>query len=246
MGGGRCDCIEQTGGVAWAEQKGIAYFDTVDQLAAHVDAFAILAPSTPETHVKLCEQALPYGKPTFVDKTFAPDAATAELIYALADRFGTPIQSTSALRSTNIQQVVAQLDEPPISLAQWAGGASFEEYGVHPVELAVSCLGHEAERLTIGGRDPHTTLMIEFSGGRVATIDFNAAEYVPFYVVLTTARESRPLAVADATLFIDAAAAILDFFEAGDALVPKEQTMAIMRILDAAQDPAARAGWVPI
>ncbi len=226
--------------------KGVPYVDTVHHLAQQVDAFAVLAPSTPETHLGLCEQVLPYAKPTFVDKTFASNAATAEQIFAMADKFAAPVQTTSALRTTNVQAEVSRLQQPLTSMAVWAGGASFGEYGIHPVELVVSCLGHVVRRMTVAGVDPHTTLVIEFEQGRMATIDFNAAEHVPFYAVLTTGSGAQPVAVDDSTLFVDAMAAILDFFEAGRSLVPRAQTLSIMRILDAARQARAREAWVDI
>jgi hypothetical protein len=233
-------------GRVWAGRNDVAYYDSVAELAADVDVFAVLAPSTPETHLGLCEQVFPCGKTTFVDKTFAPDATTAQRLFTLADEFGVAVQTTSALRTTNVQAEVVNLSEPLVSLSQWAGGASFAEYGVHPVELAVSCLGPDAQRLVIAGPPQQPTVVIEFSDSRVATIDFNSAEYVPFVTMLTTARSSRQVIVDDSKLFVDAAAAILDFFEAGRALIPRAETLTVMRILDAAKNPAARAGWVRI
>lgn len=238
--------LQAEGGKAWADEKGVAYYDSIDALAAEVDVFAVLAPSTPDTHLGLCEQVLPHGKPAFVDKTFAPDTATAEQIFALADQHNAAIQTTSALRTTNVQAEVAQMDTLLVSVAQWAGGASFEEYGIHPVELAVSCLGLNPTRLTICGAEHHPTFTIEFTDGRVATIDFNAREYVPFAAVLTSDKSCKVLVVDDSKLFVDAAAAILDFYDAGEALVPRDETLAVMRVLEAARNPAARAGWVPV
>ncbi|TWT41405.1 Gfo/Idh/MocA family protein [Botrimarina hoheduenensis] len=228
----------------WCHAKQVEWFESVDALAAEVDVFAILAPSTPETHWRLCERVLPHGKPTFVDKTFAPDIATAEKIFALADQHGVAVQTTSALRTTNVQAEVAKLTEPLVNLSQWAGGASFAEYGIHPVELAVSCLGPEAQRVYVTGADRHPTIVIDFSGGRVATIDFNAGEWTPFDTVLTTAKGSKPVTVVDTTLFVDAARAILDFFDAalrGDGpLIDRAETFAVMRILEGVASPAAR------
>ncbi len=238
--------LQAATGRSWAEEKGVAYHETIEALAAEVDCFAVLAPSTPETHLALCEQVLPHGKPTFVDKTFAPDPATGDRIFAIADEHSTPIQTTSALRTTNVQAEVAKMDELLVSLAQWAGGASFEEYGIHPVELAVSCLGLAPERLTMAGAEHHPTIVIEFSDDRIATIDFNAAEYVPFAAVVTGDRSCKVMVVDDSRLFVDAAGAILDFYDAGEALVPREETRAILRVLQAAKNPAAREGWVAI
>lgn len=233
-------------GAAWASEKGVAYFDTVADLATVVDAFAILAPSTPETHEALAAQVLPHSKTTFIDKTFAPDTAAAARIFALADANRVAVQSTSALRTTAIQTQLDELEGPLVNLGVWAGGASFAEYGVHPVEIAVSCLGPEVERLTVAGAELHPTIAIEFSRGRVATIDFNAGEYAPFVAMLTTERWSRHVVVDDKRLFIDAAAAILDFFDAGQPLFPREETLAVMRVLEAAELPAARDGWVAV
>ncbi|MEN0111614.1 MAG: Gfo/Idh/MocA family oxidoreductase [Planctomycetota bacterium] len=241
-----CTALQAERGQKWAAEKEVAWFESIDALAAEVDCFAVLAPGTPETHLGLCEAALPHGKPTFVDKTFAPDVATAEKIFALADEHGAPTQTTSALRTTNVQREVAQMDELLVSVAQWAGGASFEEYGIHPVELAVSCLGLAPERLTICGAEHHPTLAIAFTEGRTATIDFNAREYVPFAAVLTSDKTSKAIVVDDSKLFVDAAAAILDFFDAGEAIVPRDETMAVLRVLEAARNPAARDGWVAV
>lgn len=233
-------------GAEWARKKDVPFFDTVDQLAGEVDAFAILAPSTPHTHLTLCQQVLPHGKPTFVDKVFAPNTRIAQQIFELADQCGAAIQTTSALRTTNIQRAVGELASPLVSLAQWAGGASLEEYGIHPIELAISCMGPEVVRVGVAGAADHPTIVLEFSAGRVATIDFNAREHVPFLTSLTTAKQTVSLPVEDATLFIDAMAAILDFFDAGVPLVPREETVTIMRVLDAVQDSRVRSDWITL
>src|SRR5688572_29268315 len=71
---------------AWAAKNDLPYFDDPGALDKAVDVYAVLAPSTPDTHEKLCARILPFGKTTFVDKTFAPDVATAARIFALADQ----------------------------------------------------------------------------------------------------------------------------------------------------------------
>src|SRR5690349_20236031 len=71
---------------AWAAKNNLEYHESAATLDKATDVYAILAPSTPGTHEALCGQILPFGKTTFVDKTFAPDAAAAQRIFALADR----------------------------------------------------------------------------------------------------------------------------------------------------------------
>jgi predicted dehydrogenase len=72
------------------------------QLNERVDCYMVLAPSNPEKHVELCQRVFQFGKPTYVDKTFAPDLATAKTIFELADKHGVAVQTTSALRYTNV------------------------------------------------------------------------------------------------------------------------------------------------
>src|SRR4051812_15737944 len=140
-----CFALDQDNGKAWAAHNDVPSFSTVDQLNNSVDAFMILAPSNPELHLKLAEMVFPFGKPTYVDKTFAPDLATAEKIFALADQHRTAIQTTSALRYTNVQEHLrAAGGEKVQHMITWGGGSSFAEYAIHPVELLISVMGAEA------------------------------------------------------------------------------------------------------
>ncbi|MGL4515007.1 MAG: Gfo/Idh/MocA family protein [Lacipirellulaceae bacterium] len=230
----------------WCADNGVPFVERIEDLAGEVDGVAILAPSNPETHEALCERVFPLGVPTFVDKTFAPDLATAQRLFQLADQHGVATQTTSALRTTNVQAEAAALERPLRNMAVWAGGASIGEYGIHPVELLVSVLGHQVERVTMTGPENHPTVVLGFHDDRVATIDFNAGEHVPFVAVLTTDAAAKWVVVDDTKLFVDAAAAILDFLDAGEALVPRDETLAIMRVLDALKTPACRDGWVSL
>src|SRR3954454_21174452 len=64
-----CWAMDAEGGRAWAGRNGVEYFGRPEELDARVDGFMILAPSNPETHLDLCRRFLPFGKPTYVDKT---------------------------------------------------------------------------------------------------------------------------------------------------------------------------------
>ena len=91
-------------GAEWARDKVVEYYESIDALADQVDYFAILAPSTPNTHLGLCKQAFRHGKITFVDKIFAPDISTAERIFALADEAGVAVYTSSALARRTFKQ----------------------------------------------------------------------------------------------------------------------------------------------
>src|SRR5687768_14940894 len=62
---------------AWAEKNRVPFFENDAALDAAVDFFMVLAPANPELHLDLCRRIFPFRKPVYVDKTFAPDHATA-------------------------------------------------------------------------------------------------------------------------------------------------------------------------
>jgi hypothetical protein len=229
---------------AWAQKNNVEYFESPADLDKVADAYAILAPSTPKTHEPLCDLILPFGKTTFVDKTFAPDAATAERIFKRADQHKVALQTSSALRYTAVQKAVSRDEIRHVVV--WSPGGSYDEYAIHAVETAVSCLGSEAQALMRRGTDAESQLLINFSGGRTAVVNVYVKRKTPYAASLTTAKETRYLEVDTKPLFVDAAAAMLDFFAAGKEQVDRRETMAVMRILDASRNPAALKGFVEV
>ncbi len=238
--------LERAVSLAWAEERDLPYFESVAALNEAAEGFMILAPSNPELHLDLCRETLPLGKPTFVDKTFAPDELTARAIFSLADACNAPIQTTSALRSTAVQAFVRELPTPVQSMTVFSAGTSFEEYGIHPVELVVSCLGHEVERIMRFGPERHPQWLLQFSDDRSAIIDFNPQAELPFSAIVSTQQGHDRIDVDGADLFVDAAASILDFFEAGRSLVDRRESLLVRRILDVAKSPQARGEFVSL
>lgn len=224
----------------WADKNAVTYFDTVKELADVVDNFMVLAPANPELHLEMCEQVLPFGKPSFIDKTFAPNFAVAQQIFDMAAAHNTPIQSTSALRTSNIQEELAKSAESLRSMFITAAGPTFEEYGIHPVELAISCMGPAVESLMCAGSDIHPQFLLLFSDERTAVIDFNTQAELPFTATLLTPSGAEHVAVAGDQLFVKAAASILDFFDAGIAQIDRSETLVIRRILDVVESNPSR------
>ncbi len=238
--------LQREPSIAWAAANNVPWFDDIPALAATADFFLILAPMNAAAHLPLCERLFPFARPTFVDKTFAPDLATARRIFHLAKQHNVPVQTSSALRYTDVQPAARELNPPLRHMVVWAGGATFEEYGVHPVELVISSMGPRATHLMTFGPPDHPRLVLRFDAGRTALIDFVAGVYVPFNTALTNDKGTTFITVDDNKLFLDATAAILDFFEAGKALVDPVETLIIHRILDAAKLDAARGAFVSL
>lgn len=244
---GGCFALEAESGREWAEQNEVPFCESTAELDERCDFFMVLAPSNPELHLELCEMVFPFGKPTYVDKTFAPDIETAEAIFALADEHGVAMQTSSALRYTNVQEEVRALEDETLRhMVTWGGGRSFGEYAIHPVELAVSCLGAEAISLMRRGTGAESQLLIDFSGGRTAVINVYTEAQTPYAASITTAQSTRLIEVETGEIFLNTLRAVLDLFETGRPEVPRAESLTVRRILDAAIRPEALSGFGPL
>lgn len=242
-----CTGMDAAEGRAWAAKNGVAFFEDPATLNEHVDAYMVLAPSNPEVHLELCEKVFPFGKTTYVDKTFAPDLATARRIFELADEHDVPVQTSSALRYTNVQAALAEPEAEAVQhMVAWGGGRSFDEYAIHPTELVISCMGPEAERLMRRGGGDRTQLLVDFPGGRTAVINVYTNAETPFAAAVTTAKATRLIPVDSSRIFVNMAAAILDLFETGKPNIDRRESLTIRRLLDAAADPAAARAFVEL
>ncbi|MCE2438887.1 MAG: hypothetical protein J4F39_05615 [Candidatus Latescibacteria bacterium] len=240
-----CTGMRPRAGRKWAEANGVPWFPDASGLNEAVDCFMVLAPSTPETHLELCKQVFPYGKPTYVDKTFAPDLSTAKRIFALADRHRVPMQTTSALRYTEVQDYVEEVGLGQVRhMVTWGGGRSFGEYAIHPLELAVSCMGPGVRRVMRRGAGKQSQLLLDYTGGRTAVVNVYTGSNTPFAASVTTAKATRHFQVDSSRIFLNTADAVLDLFEAGKPGIDRKESLIIRRILDAAGQKRALSGFV--
>ncbi len=231
---------------AWADQNGLAYFDTVEQLDAEVDCYMVLAPSNPEVHLQLCEQVFPCGKPTYVDKTFAPDLPTAKQIFALADTHGVAVQTSSVLRYTNIQDTVRADGSAVQHVVAWGSGASLEEYAIHPLEITISCMGAKVTRLMRRGTEQFTQLLLDFENGRTAVVNVYLNHPTAYAATVTTEAATHHVIVEAAAMWHQALDAILNFLDAGEANIDRAETLALMAARDAALGDAPDGVWVDL
>src|SRR6185436_5893491 len=148
---------------------------------------------------------------------------------------------------TAVQKHVAAVGRDDVRhVVAWAPAGSYDEYVIHPVEMAVSCLGPDAQALMRRGTDAQSQLLINFSGGRTAVVNVHVKHKTPYAASVTTTKETRYIEVDTKPLFVDAAAGMLDFFAAGKEQVDRRETMAILRILDASRNPAALKGFIEV
>ena len=205
----------------WCEKYGVTPCATIDELCELSDYIMILAPSNPERHLDFARAALKHGKSTFIDKTFAPDLATAKEIYAIAEQYGTKIFSTSALRYAS--EVCAL--EGVKNLITTGGGSNFDEYVIHQAEMAVKLLGCEFEDISVRKCGNQRICSASFKGGKNLTMIYASALS---YSVCAELEDGTTVNCPITSSFFDSLIAdVLRFYLEGTPSFPKEQTIAV-------------------
>ena len=210
----------------WCAEMGMTPASSIEEVVENSDCICVLAPANPEVHERLAELALKSGKPLYIDKPFTNSFASAERIFATAEKYNTPLMSSSALRFSDelLSGKVQEIN--PILFTTTGGGRSFDEYGIHQLEMIVSVMGADVKNITFTGNKKHLSLSYEFANGNMAQIAYSP--FMPF--TITAAGENASVCLSSAThIFENLVDSILDFFADGKSRVPKEQTLGIER-----------------
>lgn len=226
----------------WCRRYGIEQCGTIEEVVEKSDAIVVLSPDNCEMHEKLCQLPLRSGKPTYVDKTFAPDAKTAERLFAIAEESGTPCYSCSALRFASEYQGIDPKEVKAISC--W-GPDTYEIYSIHQLEPLMMLTKAPAKRVMCLQSEGWLTMAVEFSDGRMGTISL-FEKGSPFITTVCGPDNNRLITV-ESDFFGEFIREMVDFFITGAEKVPHQETIDIMAVRAAGIQARNRPGeWVPV
>jgi len=209
----------------WADEMGIELLSSIEEIIEKSDLLVVLSPDNCEMHEQLCQLPLRSGKPTYVDKTFAPDGETARRIFAIAEQSGTPCYSSSALRFAEEYQ--PYLGRSYDAIAAWGPG-NFETYSIHQLEPIMMLMKAKAEQVMyMPARDTYT-LLIRFEGGRTASLT-GLMNGSPFALNLASEQGNKFL-LQQSDTFKGFIISLVHFFNTCEIPVSHEETIAIMDI----------------
>lgn len=216
----------------WCAKYGVEQCSDIAELCTKSDYIIVLSPSNPEKHLEYAREVFKFGKRTYIDKTFAPDYATAKEIFALAESGGVTFFSSSALRFAD--ELAAF--RPTSSLSVFGGGRSLEEYIIHQVEMAVKIQGTGADSVTVyGAEGGGFRVEISYPDARRATLNYNDAN--SFSVA-----DGEECANIDSPFFENLISDILRFFKSGAVSFDTNETLEVMKIREAAVKGCASLG----
>ncbi|QHT59528.1 hypothetical protein GXP70_05870 [Paenibacillus lycopersici] len=225
---GKTDKANGLTNAEWCAKKGIRLLGSIEEVVDKSDYLIVLSPDHPEVHEELCALPLRSGKPTYVDKTFAPDRRTAIALFDLAREHGTPMFSTSALRYAP-EYAAAQREG--IAVIGSVGPGLYDNYAIHQVEPIVALMGGEASRVMYIGTPAAPALLIGFADGRQAEIRHYGWD-CPFGLTVKYESGATGLLKAEADYFQAFVQRLAAFFDTGVSPVDPAETIAIMTILE--------------
>lgn len=225
----------------WCKAFGVEKCASCEELCEKSDVILLLSPSNPEQHLELAKKVLPYGKRTYIDKTFAPDYATAAKIIDLAVKYNTEFFSTSALRYAD---ELKDYDGNGKYIHTTGGGRTLDEYSIHQIEMIVKTLGLGAASVSAMADGDRVNARINYDDGRAATLFF--APCMPFTAVTAGADGVSAYHNITSDYFLSLIKDILRFYENGGASFPVEQTREVMKVREALLKAAASGKTVKV
>ncbi len=211
----------------WAEEKKIELLESIEDLVNKSDCIVVLSPDNPEMHEELCDIPLKSGKPVYIDKTFAPDKATAVRIFEKAEKYGTPCYSSSALRFSAELELI---DTSKIDKIYSEGPASLEIYSIHQIEMIVCLMKTRAEKIMYTGTRNHPSYIIKFADGRFVECYHRDDEESTFALTVVDADNKALKYVIKSDYFRRFIETMIEFFKNPIVPVPHEQTIDVIGI----------------
>ena len=215
----------------WCQKHGVEKCDSIEALCEKSDVIVILSPSNPEKHLSYASIALRYGKRTYIDKTFAPDHKTALEIFELAEKYGAPFFSTSALRyATELDAVPS-----PSHMIVMGGGSNLPEYAVHMAEMVVKKMGVGIKQVTAVPHGTQQFITVDYGDGRLATMIYGTRMHYTLYMA---SQEKEAWKEVTSPFFPALIKDMIRFFDSGEVSFNTEETKEVIRLCEMATSAA--------
>ena len=223
------------------EKYNIEIADSIEKLLEKVDAI-LLESVDGRRHLKEAEPVIKAGKPLFIDKPLSANYYDAKKIYDMASEYKCPVFSSSSLRfDANIAKIKKNKEIGKIKGVDAFSPCSLEPtnpglfwYGIHGVEILYTLMGKGCKKVkTFVSNDMHFVFG-EWEDGRIGTLrglrlkfyEYGATVFGENKIVHTFYSKEIPL-------YYSLMKEIINFFETGIAPVEKEETLEIMKFMEA-------------
>lgn len=233
------------------DKFGVKIYDTIEEVCAASD---VILHTTLDGRARRAqfEKIAPFGKPVFLDKPFAVTSADARAIFATAEKYKTKIFTSSSLRFTGaLTRVVTPENRATVRGADFCGPVAHEPtnpgffwYGIHAVEMLYTTMGRGCRAVRCVSNKDYDLVTALWADGRIGTIRGNRTGNYEFHGLVHFEKISLPVNVQTETkgFFTCLAEAVLAFGRGGPVPVEKEETLELIRFIEAANESSANGG----
>lgn len=228
-----------------AEEYGVEIADSPQAAAEKCDAVMITAVDG-RAHPQLLEEVAQIGKPVFVDKPFALSAAAAQQMAETAAKHGIAMMSSSVRRyAVELQDALRDTSGGAICGAESHGVIEFTPtqpgwywYGIHAVEALYAAMGRGCRSVQAVSENSSELLIGTWEDGRIGIARGNPHPNVSQGVVLHREKSSEYIDTSSdgQEKYFKLLEQVLDMFRTGKAAVPIEETIEIMRFIEAGNE----------
>ena len=222
--------VDKEGGLKnreYAQIYHIPLANSIEEVIEKSDCILILAPDETHAHERLSNLALKSGKPVFVDKTLADNAASARRMVDLAKEYNTPIFCASSLRFSEEYQILPKKSVKEIDFVSLFGPISLEMHILHQIEILVSICGVGALRVRNIGTVRTPVVEVEYPDCRAHLAVIGKAPYG----ALISYKDGTYCNIPEFTNFFqNSTDRMLEFFMDGVPKTPIEETVQVVSL----------------
>jgi len=223
--------------------------DTLQQAAEETTA-AFVCDMWGEYHREQAFAFLERGKPVFVDKPLAESTADARAMIEAARANRTTLSTCSSLRYDPQllklkKNISSKIGKPSIVTVCCPCYQDLARYSVHGIEILLELMGGQrvARVRNIGTSTRRHLIFVEFADGACGVI--HSWEDHPYSVTVTGPGGQEVAVLGSHESFKLMVAAILASFESGEPVVPNEEALEVVKVIEAATVSQAEGG-IPV
>ena len=228
---------------------GVELVETAAEMLGRIDAVLVLSLcGTP--HLGHVRPFLEAGVPAFVDKPFACCFDDARKMIQLAQEERTPLVTSSGLRfaeavtafqsDQRYGRLQGLVSYGPAKRAE--GNPGLFHYGIHPTTVLMTLMGPGCESVSNVCTPEAELVTARWSDGRIATLRGNRAGSTAYGFVAFCENAVVHQSVSTRYAYRNLCRMIVETFTSGQPVVPQEETLEIVRFIEAAMQSEQQNG----
>ena len=233
------------------DKFGVTIVDSPEAVAQACDAI-LLTSLDGRTHPGQFAKIAPFGKPVFMDKPFAVSTADAKAMFAMAKKHNVKLFSSSSLRFTEaLVKVVTPENKATVKGADFCGASAHEPtnpglywYGIHAVEMLYTTMGRGCRSVRCVSNADYDVATGIWADGRLGTVRGNRTGNYEMHGLVHFEKTTVQVNVQTQVkpFYASLAEAFLAFFQGGATPIDPEETIELIRFIEAANESSANGG----